>query len=84
MAGFDLTELPAVPLGKSDADSFAWRKSFIRTFLERDVPQLGLRVPAPTGGEGLRVLAFSARKYAATPSAVTAAPQPTIALRRGD
>ena len=25
----------------------AWRDGFVRTFLERDVPQLGIRIPAP-------------------------------------
>lgn len=29
-----------------DADSFEWRRSFVRTFLERDLPQLGVRVSA--------------------------------------
>jgi predicted AAA+ superfamily ATPase len=28
-------------------DSRAWREEFIRTFLERDIPQFGLRIPAP-------------------------------------
>lgn len=32
---------------KSDADSRIWRRDFIRTFLERDLPQLGLTTPAP-------------------------------------
>jgi predicted AAA+ superfamily ATPase len=27
-----------------DADSFEWRRAFVRTFLERDLPQLGVRV----------------------------------------
>jgi predicted AAA+ superfamily ATPase len=31
---------------RSEADSVAWRKSFIQTFLERDVPQLGVTIPA--------------------------------------
>jgi len=31
----------------SDADSRAWRRDFIRTFLERDLPQFGLTTPAP-------------------------------------
>jgi len=35
-------------LAKSEADSLDWRKSFVRTFLERDIPQLGLRLPAVT------------------------------------
>lgn len=28
--------------------SYLWRESFIRTFLERDIPQLGIRIPAET------------------------------------
>jgi uncharacterized protein len=32
----------------SDATSFTWRKMFIRTYLERDIPQFGPRVPAET------------------------------------
>jgi uncharacterized protein len=34
-------------LAGSDDESFAWRESFIRTYLEMDLPQLGIRVPAP-------------------------------------
>ena len=26
----------------------AWREGFIRTFLERDIPQLGITIPAET------------------------------------
>lgn len=33
-------------LAASDADSLRWRLSFIRTYLERDVPQFGPRIPA--------------------------------------
>jgi len=33
-------------LANDDADSFAFRRSFIRTYLERDVPQFGPRLPA--------------------------------------
>ena len=33
-------------LATSDPRSFGWRKQFVHTFLERDVPQLGIRVPA--------------------------------------
>lgn len=39
---------PAAFLAGSTADSLAWRRQFVQTFLERDVPQLGIRVPAPT------------------------------------
>jgi len=35
-------------LAPSEADSLAWRKNFVQTFLERDLPQLGIRVPAYT------------------------------------
>lgn len=35
-------------LARSHADSYTWRQSFIRTFLERDLPQLGVRVPTTT------------------------------------
>ena len=35
-------------LASNDAASFNWRENFIRTYLERDVPQLGLRIPATT------------------------------------
>jgi hypothetical protein len=40
--------MPRSFLAKTDAQSFAWREDFIRTFLERDVPQLGITVPAET------------------------------------
>jgi uncharacterized protein len=33
-------------LASSENNSFSWRKSFLQTFLERDIPQLGIRVPA--------------------------------------
>lgn len=62
MGGFSISEVgadshslhwlrggfPLSCLAKSDKDSLAWRKNFIQTFLERDVPQFGLRVPATT------------------------------------
>lgn len=31
---------------RSETASVAWRRDFVRTFLERDIPQLGVRVPA--------------------------------------
>ena len=35
-------------LARTDSESMEWRRSFIRTFLERDIPQLGIRVAAST------------------------------------
>ncbi len=62
--GFDLTEIknpgsewerlwmrgtfPISFLSKSDSISYTWREQYITTFLERDIPQLGIRVPAAT------------------------------------
>ena len=38
---------PRSYLAQSNAASLQWREAFIATFLERDLPQLGVRVPAP-------------------------------------
>ncbi len=35
-------------LAADDVASLGWREGFVRTFLERDIPQLGIRVPAET------------------------------------
>ena len=37
---------PPSLLAADDAESIDWRRSFIATYLERDIPQLGIRVPA--------------------------------------
>ncbi len=37
---------PPSYLADSDNTSLIWREAFIRTYLERDLPQLGVRVPA--------------------------------------
>jgi uncharacterized protein len=61
LAGFNLEEvgpqalmelwvrggLPRSFLAETEEDSRAWREGFIRTFLERDIPQLGFAIPAP-------------------------------------
>lgn len=39
---------PESLLAASDAASLRWRIDFIRTYLERDIPQLGPRIPAET------------------------------------
>lgn len=62
LSGFNLTEVdasrpdqlwlrggfPRSFLADDDSISMAWRESFTRTFLERDIPQLGITVPAET------------------------------------
>jgi len=37
---------PSSLLASSDSDSFEWREQFIRSHLERDIPTLGIRIPA--------------------------------------
>ncbi len=37
---------PLAYTAKSQADSVAWRRQFLLTFLERDIPQLGFQAPA--------------------------------------
>jgi len=33
-------------LAQNESVSFAWRENFVRTFLEKDIPQLGIRIPS--------------------------------------
>jgi len=39
---------PRSYLASNETESFEWRLDFIRTFLERDIPQIGFRIPAKT------------------------------------
>jgi predicted AAA+ superfamily ATPase len=62
LAPFDLTEVggdrgdrlwvrggfPESLLAGGEETSLRWRRDFIRTYLERDIPQLGPRIPAET------------------------------------
>ncbi len=62
MSGFTLGEIgmeqrdrlwlrggfPMSFLAETDEDSHTWRLAFARTFLERDMPQLGVQIPAET------------------------------------
>lgn len=62
MGGFSLAEIglenlnlhwlrgsfPLSYLSNADEDSFAWRKNFIQTFLERDISQFGITIPSNT------------------------------------
>lgn len=40
--------LPPSFLAENEEQSFIWRQQYINTFLERDIPQLGIRIPAQT------------------------------------
>lgn len=35
-------------LARSEAESTRWRQELVKTYLQRDIPALGLRLPAPT------------------------------------
>jgi predicted AAA+ superfamily ATPase len=48
---------PSSFLARSDADSLAWREAFLHSYVERDLPQLGVRVPSTTMERFLRMLA---------------------------
>jgi len=48
---------PRAFLAGSDADAAEWLRSFIGTFLARDIPQLGIGIPAETLGRFWRMLA---------------------------
>jgi predicted AAA+ superfamily ATPase len=62
LGGFSLDEVGAAAMGKlwlrggfprsflarTNAASLEWRLAFVRTFLERDLPQFGIRVPSAT------------------------------------
>ena len=62
LSGFTITEvgtdqwkhlwvaggLPRSFLAPDESASIAWRDAFIRTFLERDIPQLGISIPSET------------------------------------
>jgi predicted AAA+ superfamily ATPase len=37
---------PLAYTAKSEANSVAWRRQFLQAFLERDLPQLGIQIPA--------------------------------------
>jgi predicted AAA+ superfamily ATPase len=39
---------PPSYLAGKEADSFRWRQQFVQMLLERDLPQLGVTIPAPT------------------------------------
>lgn len=48
---------PLSYLAKTQSASFLWRKEYIRTFLERDIPNLGIKIPGRTLGQFWQMLA---------------------------
>ena len=46
-------------LAKTDASSFDWRRAFVRSYLERDVPMFAPRLPAETVGRLWTMLAHA-------------------------
>ncbi len=71
LTGFQVAEVGAAEMGRlwvrggfprsfladTDADSAAWRRAFIRTFVERDLPQFGAGLGAPALHRFLAMLA---------------------------
>ena len=94
MSGFSLQEVaprklkthwfrggfPHSFLARTNEDSFAWRKQFVQTFLERDVPQMGVNVPAPMFRRFWTMLAHDHGRLwnAADPAASLGVSQPTV------
>lgn len=94
MGGFSLEEVshkkleahwfrggfPPSFLARSDENSFVWRKQFIQTFLERDVPQMGVPVPAPMFRRFWAMLAHNHAQVwnAADPASSLGISQPTV------
>lgn len=94
MSGFSLAEVtnqklnqhwfrggfPHSFLARSNESSYIWRKQFVQTFLERDVPQMGLSVPAPMFRRFWTMLAHSHGQLwnAADPAASLGVSQPTV------
>ncbi len=71
LAGFQVAEVGSAEMGRlwvrggfprsfladTDADSAAWRKAFVRAFVERDLPQFGADLGAPALHRFLAMLA---------------------------
>ncbi|MGH7469671.1 MAG: ATP-binding protein [Longimicrobiales bacterium] len=94
MAGFRLEELggsllprhwrrgsfPPAYLARSEGDSVRWREQFVHTLLERDLPQLGIRIPAAALLRFWRMLAHYHGNIwnAAEPARSLGISQPTV------
>lgn len=71
---------PRSYLARSQADSVAWRRQFIQTFLERDLPQLGITIPTPALMRFWTMLAHyhGQRWNAAEPARSLGVSEPTV------
>jgi len=94
MSGFSLREVtsrklqshwfrggfPHSFLARSNGGSFSWRKQFVQTFLERDVPQMGVNIPAPMFRRFWTMLSHTHGQLwnAADPAASLGISQPTV------
>ncbi len=67
-------------LARTHEISYAWRKEFVQTFLERDVPQMGLNIPAPMFRRFWAMLAHTHGQIwnAADPASSLGVSQPTV------
>jgi hypothetical protein len=94
MGGFSLAEVgfaaharhlrrggfPRSFLARSEADSLAWRKNFIISFLERDLPQWGIAAPVTTLHRFWTILAhYHGQTWnAAEPARTLSVSEPTV------
>ena len=67
-------------LSKSDVDSFVWRKNFIQMFLERDLRQQGINIPAISLHRFWTMVAHNHGQIwnAANPASSLGVTQPTV------
>jgi len=94
MSGFSLAEVgvknqprhwrrggfPESFLAEQEEDSFVWRKNFIQTFLERDLPQWGISIPSLSLFRFWTILAHYHGQIwnAADPASALGVSQPTM------
>ena len=77
--------LPRSFLAATEEDSVAWRREYIRTLLERDFPQWGVRASAAAMGRFWAMLAhYHARTWNAGPSARALGVSPGVVRRHLD
>ncbi|MHB8744117.1 MAG: ATP-binding protein, partial [Sulfuricaulis sp.] len=71
---------PRAFLARSNADSLSWRQQFMLALLERDLPQLGINIPAPAMFRFWNMLAHSHGNIwnAAEPARSLGVSEPTV------